>query len=150
MLRRSAGEPVSFSGHIPIQARPYNSQLFRAFFSRQNRLIFFQLKRIEFRGDLVKANSLFVNLVLDIRATAGQSCDNMYVYIADSTAPAIVVYDVRSDRGWRLTTPEMYPSPDHGTFKVSMKNSAVEYKRNACFEYLPTCSVMNVVHYENN
>lgn len=50
-------------------------------------------------------------------------CDNVFVYMTDSTNPALVVYDARKDSAWRISSPLMFPDPDFGTYRVSRMNS---------------------------
>lgn len=61
---------------------------------------------------------MLTNLVIDDLSGYG-SCDDAYVYMSDTAAPGIVVYDARKDTAWRLTHPSMYPEPDYSTYTVS-------------------------------
>uniref|UniRef100_A0A2M3ZAD6 Putative major royal jelly protein n=1 Tax=Anopheles braziliensis TaxID=58242 RepID=A0A2M3ZAD6_9DIPT len=64
--------------------------------------------------------SLLVNLAVDIQDPAPLgTCQNTVVYMADVTAPGIVVYNMARRKSWRITNKQMYPNPDYGTFTVA-------------------------------
>jgi len=80
-----------------------------------------QLRRVEFRPEVLRVNSLLTNMALDSRSPPGSPCtdlDDLFIYMSDTTAPGIVVYDVRRDSAWRYSSPQMFPDPDKGVFKV--------------------------------
>jgi hypothetical protein len=54
-----------------------------------------------------------------LQQQAQQSCDDVFVYITDTTNSGIVVYDVRGDAAWRVFHPSMLPHPDYSTYNVS-------------------------------
>lgn len=65
------------------------------------------------------------NLVIDDQTDVSRlqdgflgDCDNVFVYMTDSTNPGILVYDARRDTAWRLSHPFMFPDPDFGTMSV--------------------------------
>lgn len=68
---------------------------------------------------MIRPASLFTNLVIDDLTGYG-SCDDAFVYISDTAAPGIVVYDARKDAAWRFSHPSMYPNPDYSTYTVSI------------------------------
>jgi hypothetical protein len=51
-----------------------------------------------------------------------QTCDDVFLYVSDSTSAALVVYDVRNDAAWRVFHPTMLPHPDYSTYSVSMND----------------------------
>lgn len=61
--------------------------------------------------------SLFTNIVVD-ETTSGGDCDNVYAYITDTSAPALIVYDSASDFTWRLSHPAMFPDPDFAVSRI--------------------------------
>ena len=68
-----------------------------------------------------RRNTLLTNLVLDdekVQPNVPSTCDDMHVYMSDTTNPGLIVYDAKQDTTWRLQNPAMFPSPDHGTYKV--------------------------------
>lgn len=69
---------------------------------------------------------MLTNLVIDDQTEVSHlqdgflgDCDNVFIYMSDSTNPGILVYDARRDTAWRLSHPFMYPDPDFGTMSVS-------------------------------
>ncbi|KAE8737658.1 hypothetical protein FOCC_FOCC016884 [Frankliniella occidentalis] len=81
------------------------------------------LRVVVFPQAVLRLNSLLTNFVIDDVSrgppTTPGSCDNAFVYLSDTTAPGLVVYDVQKDSAWRISHPSMFPSPDHGTYKVA-------------------------------
>ncbi|XP_067005601.2 dopaminechrome tautomerase [Anabrus simplex] len=80
---------------------------------RTNQLV----RSVVFPSDVRRLNSLFTNLVLDDEGA--QTCDDMVIYISDTAAPGLVVYDVKRDSTWRISHSTMWPSPDFSTFEVA-------------------------------
>ena len=81
-----------------------------------------QVRIVTFPPEILRRNSLLTNLVIDdnTRSEYGiPDCDNVFVYMSDSTNPALIVYDSRKDSAWRITHPFMFPDPDFGTYRVS-------------------------------
>lgn len=81
-----------------------------------------QLRVVVFPQAVLRLNSLLTNFVIDDvhhgAPTTPGSCDNAFVYLSDTTAPGLVVYDVQRDSAWRISHPSMFPSPDHGTYRA--------------------------------
>lgn len=76
--------------------------------------------------DVLRPNTLLSNMVLDDQnsnfASGGYgSCDDMFVYMSDTTNPGIVVYDSARDAAWRLQHPLMFPDPAFGTYRVKLE-----------------------------
>ena len=77
-------------------------------------LLIFDLKtdeimlRYRLPDDQVKQDSLFTNIVVDIRD--GQ-CDDAYAYITDSWRYALIVYSLQKDQSWRIVNNLFYPDP---------------------------------------
>lgn len=77
-------------------------------------LLIFDLKtddiilRYRLPDDQVKQDSIFTNIVVDIRD--GQ-CDDAYVYITDSWRYALIVYSLQRDQSWRIVNNLFYPDP---------------------------------------
>ncbi|KAK6623892.1 hypothetical protein RUM44_010748 [Polyplax serrata] len=76
------------------------------------------VKSITFPREVLRPNTLLTNLVIDDTSGYG-SCDDSYIYMSDTAAPAIVVYDAKKDIAWRLTHPSMYPDPDFSTYTIA-------------------------------
>ncbi|XP_077301270.1 dopaminechrome tautomerase-like [Arctopsyche grandis] len=75
------------------------------------------LRVIRFPDELVRPNSLFTNLIIDeTQSTA--SCDDAFVYISDTAAPGMIVYDGKTDNAWRITHAAMYPDPDFSRYTI--------------------------------
>uniref|UniRef100_T1I339 Uncharacterized protein n=2 Tax=Rhodnius prolixus TaxID=13249 RepID=T1I339_RHOPR len=71
------------------------------------------------RPNTLIANFIFDEQVADFSTSAHASCDNMIVYMADTTNPSIIIYDVARDSAWRIQHPKMFPDPDYGTYTVA-------------------------------
>jgi hypothetical protein len=54
----------------------------------------------------------------NVQPNIPSTCDDMHIYMSDTTNPGLIVYDAKQDTTWRLQNPAMFPSPDHGTYKV--------------------------------
>ncbi|XP_050083037.1 major royal jelly protein 1-like [Anopheles aquasalis] len=71
------------------------------------------VRRIDFPPEVIRGESLYTNIVVDETTSQPQNnCDDVFVYITDTVAPGIVVYDSAKDLTWRLSHPAMYPDPD--------------------------------------
>ncbi|KAG8306801.1 hypothetical protein J6590_038735 [Homalodisca vitripennis] len=81
------------------------------------------VRSITMPPEVLRPNTLLTNLALDDQNDDGGqgygSCDNIYVYMSDTTNPGIVVYDARRDSAWRLGNPAFFPEPDWGTFRLA-------------------------------
>ncbi|XP_014247785.1 protein yellow-like isoform X2 [Cimex lectularius] len=81
------------------------------------------VRMITLPNEVLRRNTLLSNMVLDDQSDFQNggygSCDNMFVYMSDTVAPAIVVYDSTRDAAWRLQHPKMYPDPDYGTYTLA-------------------------------
>uniref|UniRef100_A0A182XIE2 Uncharacterized protein n=1 Tax=Anopheles quadriannulatus TaxID=34691 RepID=A0A182XIE2_ANOQN len=60
-----------------------------------------------------------LSLLVNLDPSPLGSCKNTKVYMADVTAPAMIVYDMPRGKSWRITNKQMHPNPDHGTFTIS-------------------------------
>lgn len=77
------------------------------------------VRRIDFPEEVVKKDSLFTNIIVDETASRPENhCDDVMVYITDTVAPAIVVYDSGRDLTWRLSHPSMFPDPDFAESRI--------------------------------
>ncbi|XP_055526380.1 major royal jelly protein 1-like [Wyeomyia smithii] len=71
------------------------------------------VRRIDFPPEVIRRESLYTNLIIDeTTSKPGNNCDDVFVYITDTVAPGIVVYDSVKDLTWRVSHPSMYPDPD--------------------------------------
>lgn len=64
--------------------------------------------RYRLPDDQVQQNSLFTNIVVDVR---DGKCDEAYAYMTDSWRYALVVYSLQKDRSWRIAHNLFYPDP---------------------------------------
>lgn len=62
-------------------------------------------------------DSLFVTVAIDVRDTTN-NCKDTFAYIADVTGFALIVYDFRNSRSWRINNNLFYPYPPYGTFNI--------------------------------
>lgn len=88
--------------------------------------VVFQVRSVTLPSEILRPNTLLTNLVIDDQTDISHlqdgflgDCDNVFVYMSDSTNPGILVYDARRDTAWRLSHPLMFPDPDFGTLSVS-------------------------------
>ncbi|KXJ83812.1 hypothetical protein RP20_CCG000972 [Aedes albopictus] len=71
------------------------------------------VRRIDFPPEVVRRESLYTNIIVDETGSRPENnCDDVFVYITDTVAPGIVVYDSGKDLTWRVSHPAMYPDPD--------------------------------------
>nr|ATU83035.1 secreted hypothetical protein [Pristhesancus plagipennis] len=82
------------------------------------------LRTITLPKSVTRPNTLIANFELDepstaLSSTSYNSCDNIFVYMTDTTNPGIIVYDVARENFWRLQHPNMYADPDFGTYRVA-------------------------------
>uniref|UniRef100_A0A182QQT8 Bee-milk protein n=1 Tax=Anopheles farauti TaxID=69004 RepID=A0A182QQT8_9DIPT len=71
------------------------------------------VRRIDFPPEVVRRESLYTNIIVDETSSRPENnCDDVFVYITDTVAPGIVVYDSGKDLTWRVSHPAMYPDPD--------------------------------------
>ncbi|KAL1398919.1 hypothetical protein pipiens_008588 [Culex pipiens pipiens] len=71
------------------------------------------VRRIDFPPEVVRRESLYTNIIIDETTSRPENnCDDVFVYITDTVAPGIVVYDSGKDLTWRVSHPAMYPDPD--------------------------------------
>lgn len=75
------------------------------------------LSRYRFPKGQYKEDSLFVTPAIDVRPLNGK-CRDTFVYIADVTSFALIVYDHRQQRSWKIYNKLFYPYPMHGTFHI--------------------------------
>uniref|UniRef100_A0A0A1XS81 Protein yellow n=1 Tax=Zeugodacus cucurbitae TaxID=28588 RepID=A0A0A1XS81_ZEUCU len=76
------------------------------------------VRRIELPNDVLRNQSILVNLIVDETTSTSGTCDDVFVYIADTVRPAIIVYDGARDMVWRLSHPAMWPDPDFGLIQI--------------------------------
>ncbi|XP_053674353.1 protein yellow-like [Anopheles nili] len=77
------------------------------------------VRRIDFPPEVVRGESLFTNIIVDeTTSRSDRHCDDVFVYITDTVAPGIVVYDSGKDLTWRLSHPAMYPDPDFAESRI--------------------------------
>ncbi|XP_026752252.1 protein yellow-like [Galleria mellonella] len=79
------------------------------------------VRSVYFPRELLRPASLLTNIVLDDTRTPSSrlsNCDNIFAYITDTVAPAIIVYDGHRDNAWRVTHASMYPDPDLGEYDI--------------------------------
>ncbi|XP_050297860.1 protein yellow [Anthonomus grandis grandis] len=87
------------------------------------KLVVFDLKtdqvvrRVEFPKEVLRPATLLANLIID--ESIQGTCDSAFLYLADTAAPAIVVYDALRDRTWRVTHPSMFPDPNFATYTIT-------------------------------
>ncbi|XP_022917061.2 dopaminechrome tautomerase [Onthophagus taurus] len=73
-------------------------------------------RQVIFPREVIRPSSLFTNLIID--ESVQGSCDNAVVYISDTAAPGIIVYDSLKDQAWRFIHPTMFPDPDHSDIEI--------------------------------
>ncbi|CAG9857969.1 unnamed protein product [Phyllotreta striolata] len=66
---------------------------------------------------VLRPSSLLTNLVVD-ESIQGR-CDSAFVYMSDTAAPGLVVYDGRRDEAWRFVHPSMFPDPNFSDYNIN-------------------------------
>ncbi|XP_066258336.1 dopaminechrome tautomerase [Euwallacea similis] len=74
------------------------------------------IRTVEFPREVLRPASLLANLIID--ESVQGSCDSAFLYLADTAAPSIIVYDALRDRTWRVTHPSMFPDPNFATYSI--------------------------------
>ncbi|KAJ3617558.1 hypothetical protein MTP99_007270 [Tenebrio molitor] len=74
------------------------------------------VRTVIFPRQVLRPNSLLTNLVID--ETVQGNCDHAFVYMSDTAAPGLVVYDAARDTAWRLVHPSMFPDPNFSDYTV--------------------------------
>lgn len=69
------------------------------------------------RDHYKEEDSLHVTVAVDVR-NAEHNCEDTFAYIADVTGFALIVYDHRNSRSWKINNNLFYPYPPHGTFNI--------------------------------
>ncbi|XP_053994820.1 uncharacterized protein LOC128885082 [Hylaeus volcanicus] len=75
------------------------------------------ISRYRFPRDQYKDDSLYVTVAVDVR-DPHQQCKDTFAYIADVTGFALIVYDYRNSRSWKIVNNLFYPYPPYGTFDI--------------------------------
>lgn len=84
-------------------------------------IIVFDLKtdqlilRYEIPEQYVKQDSLYTNIVVDIREN---ECDDAYAYVTDVWRYGILVYSLKKHESWRLTDGYFYPDPLYTKYQL--------------------------------
>ncbi|XP_060523187.1 uncharacterized protein LOC132700084 [Cylas formicarius] len=74
------------------------------------------VRTVVFPREVLRPASLLANLIID--ESVQGTCDSAFVYMADTAAPAILVYDAIRDTAWRVSHPSMFPDPDFATYSI--------------------------------
>lgn len=80
---------------------------------RTDRLV----RNVLFPEAILRPNSLLTNLVID--ESVQGTCDSSFVYITDTAAPGLVVYNAAADTAWRFMHPTMFPDPNFSDYNVA-------------------------------
>uniref|UniRef100_A0A182Q364 Bee-milk protein n=1 Tax=Anopheles farauti TaxID=69004 RepID=A0A182Q364_9DIPT len=77
------------------------------------------VRRIDFPPEVIRGESLYTNIIVDETTSRKKNhCDDVFVYMTDTVAPGLVVYDSAKDLTWRLSHPAMYPDPDFAESRI--------------------------------
>ncbi|XP_023023845.2 dopaminechrome tautomerase [Leptinotarsa decemlineata] len=66
--------------------------------------------------EVLRPVSALTNLILD-ESVQGK-CDAAFIYISDTVAAGLIVYDGARDRSWRFSDPSMFPNPDYSKISI--------------------------------
>lgn len=72
------------------------------------------LRRFQFPGGQVKAESFFANIAVD-----DEECEDSFAYCADLGAPGLVVYSWKLQSSWRVQHHFFHPDPLAGNYSVN-------------------------------
>ncbi|CAG9812798.1 unnamed protein product [Phaedon cochleariae] len=74
------------------------------------------IRTVYLPNGVLRPSSLLTNLVVD-ESIQGR-CDSSFVYMSDTAAPGLVVYDGIRDQAWRFTHPTMFPDPNFSDYVI--------------------------------
>lgn len=75
------------------------------------------LRIIYLPNGVLRPYTLLTNLVID-ESIQGR-CESSFVYMTDTAAPGLIVYDGLRDTAWRFTHPTMYPDPNFSDYNIN-------------------------------
>lgn len=73
------------------------------------------LLRYEIPAEFVKQDSLFSNIVIDVREN---DCENAHAYITDVWRFGLVVFNLKTQRSWRIFDHLFYPDPLAAAYRL--------------------------------
>ncbi|XP_017778768.1 PREDICTED: protein yellow-like [Nicrophorus vespilloides] len=74
------------------------------------------VRTVVFPKEVLRPASLMTNLVID--ESVNGKCDSALVYMSDTAAPGVVVYDSSKDNIWRFMHPSMFPDPNFSDYTI--------------------------------
>lgn len=77
------------------------------------------IRQYVFKPEDVQENSFFANIVVDVDK---DKCDEAFAYVPDLGAYAIVVYDMKNDKTWRIKHNFFHFNPLEGDYNVGGVN----------------------------
>ncbi|XP_043510818.1 protein yellow isoform X2 [Frieseomelitta varia] len=92
--------------------RPVCPPKIMVFDSKTNQLT----RQFTFPREVLRPNTLLTNMIID--DTAATTCDDVFLYISDTTGPGMLVFDGATERSWRVVHATMYPHPDFSTYRI--------------------------------
>ncbi|XP_030751655.1 protein yellow [Sitophilus oryzae] len=78
------------------------------------------VRRIDFPRRVLRPSSLLANLIVD--ETVQGTCDAAFVYVADTVAAGLLVFDGLRGTMWRVTHPSMFPDPNFATYTITQES----------------------------
>ncbi|XP_043269452.1 protein yellow-like [Venturia canescens] len=75
------------------------------------------VRQVTFPREVLRPDSLLTNLVID--DTAATTCDDVFIYMTDTTGPGLLIFDGATDRSWRVLHASMFPDPDYATYQIN-------------------------------
>ncbi|XP_065340564.1 protein yellow-like [Cloeon dipterum] len=96
------------------------------------RLVAFDLKTglairsVTFPPQVLRERSLLTTLSLDEEYSSISNCENMFVYISDTSAPGLIIYDLGRDLTWRFEHQSLMPDPQQATYTIAGESFNLE------------------------
>ncbi|XP_035733690.1 uncharacterized protein LOC118446767 [Vespa mandarinia] len=78
------------------------------------------VRQYTFPREVLRLNTLLTNLVID--DTKSTSCDDVFVYMSDTTGPGIQIFDGANNTSWRVLHASMLPNPDYTIYQLGDEN----------------------------
>ncbi|KAF4524748.1 hypothetical protein B566_EDAN013817 [Ephemera danica] len=76
------------------------------------------VRSVTFPPEVLRNRSLLTTLVLDEAPFSG-NCENMFIYISDTSSPGLIVYDFARDLTWRFEDESLTPDQNQATYNIA-------------------------------
>lgn len=84
------------------------------------------VRSVTFPPQVLRDRSLLTTLVLDEDHNFPGNCDNMFIYVSDTSSPGMIVYDLARDATWRFEDRSLTPDPRQATYNIAGESFYLE------------------------